>query len=176
MSITTFRPLAAPLAAAALAIAACQEPAGLREPASAPLFSTSYGAELLECPSSVAHVAVATVDPLGGTVSTAGSSITIPAGALLAPTQITLSVEPSNYLEVSITAGGEEHFVFEAPVTVTIGYSRCTRSNIDEEPLGAWYIDGETDSLIEPMSASDDKVAKKVTFQTGHLSSYAVAH
>ena len=134
------------------------------------------GSTLIECPTSESVSASALVTPLGGVVTAGGTSISVPAGAVVVPTMITVTVPASNYMEVDITANELLHFVFEQPVTVSMSYARCTRGDIDKSPLSAWYIDKSTKSLLEAMGGVDDKVARTVTFTTGHLSGYALAN
>jgi hypothetical protein len=172
----SIRPAGAALLGAALFVIACQEPTSLDRRAAHANFTRTSPAELLECPLPVAHVGMASVGPSGGTVTAGGSSISIPSGALLAPTMIRLAVSQTEVVQVDITAGDAEHFEFESPVSITIDYSRCPESSTAGEVLGAWYVDGATQALLEPMSSTDDKVARTVEFETDHLSSYAVAH
>ena len=134
------------------------------------------GSKLLECPVSQTRSTSATVDLLGGTVSLDGHSITLPAGAVLLPTEITLTVPASNYMEIEIRANDLESFQFEAPVDVVLSYARCTRANIDNDVLSAWHIDTVTKALLENMGGVDDKSGRAVTFQSGHLSGFAIAN
>lgn len=165
------------LLGAACALAACQEPTAVESAAVAqPHFTTTYGAELLECPTDVTQRGSATIGFLGGTVAAGGTTVSIPAGALLLPTSIDVVVPASNYVEVRITAGGQEHFAFRSPVAIAIDYSRCTRGDIEHGALRAYYIDAVSKALLEEMPATDDRTNRKVRFETDHLSSYAVAY
>jgi hypothetical protein len=130
---------------------------------------------LITCPAGVAQRATSTVGPLGGLLAAGNTQIVIPANAVLAPTTFTLTVPSSRYVEFEVTAAGSEHFVFELPVTVSIDYSRCSRSNIDLRPLTVWNIDPDTKALLEPMPSVDNKLTKSVLFTTLHFSGYAVA-
>ena len=136
----------------------------------------SSGAALVECPVSESRSATATLDVLGGTVSLDGHSISLPAGAVLLPTQITLTVPASNYMEIDIRANDLESFEFEEPVSVVLSYQRCTRANLDKEALRVWHIDTATKALLEDMGGVDDKAARAVTFESGHLSGFAIAN
>jgi hypothetical protein len=156
-------------------LTACGEPTAPPRSAS-PLIGFET-AKLVSCPSKESESSAALVTPLdGGTISVGGTQIAIPAGAVTTPTLFTVTVPASKYVEVEITALGVEHFLFDRDVTITIDYGRCTRSDIDAAPLTAWYIDGITDTPLSPMGGVDDKVARTVTFTTGHLSSYAIAY
>ena len=162
---------------AAIVAAACAGPgitdAPMRRAPDAALLGSG---SLIECPTSTTSSASGLISPLGGIVSAGGTTISVPAGAVLVPTTITVTVPASNYMEVDISVAGVEHFVFQQPVTVTLSYARCTRSDIDKTPLTAWHIDGTTKALLEAMGGVDDKVARTVTFPTGHLSGYALAN
>jgi hypothetical protein len=159
------------------AFTACGEPTA---PAGTPGASADAlifgGTRLVSCPSQELRVASQTIGPLGGDLSAGGMTLSIPPGAVPLPTLFTVTVPPSKYVEVEITALGVEHFVFDAPVRITLDYGRCTRSDIDQAPLTVWYIDGITDTPLRPMGGEDDKGARTVTFTTGHLSSYAIAY
>ena len=156
----------------ALAIAGCADT--LTQPEVQPRAST-YGATLVECPTDATKSATGLVLPTGGSVEVDGTSISLPAGAVLLPTYVTVTLPASNYMEVDIKANDLEHFEFQTPVSVTIDYARCTRGNINHSALQAWYIDSTTKSLLENMGGVDDKVARTVTFATDHLSGYAIA-
>ena len=130
---------------------------------------------LLVCPSNQTKVATGVIGALGGSVSVDGSRITLPPGAVLEPTTITLTVPASQYMEVDITANDAEHFDFLVPATVTISYARCTRSNINQAPLSVWYIDSVLKTLLQNMGGFDNKLLCTVTFTTDHLSGYSIA-
>ena len=171
-----FRRIAIPLVVLCVAGygTACNEPTSGGGPFE-PQLAETIGSQLVECPTGTTRTTSALIGPLGGTLEVDGHRMTVPAGALLLPTEVTLTVPASQYVEVDIRAGGEEHFVFEAPVEVSISYARCSRSNIERTSLSAWYIDSETKALLEDMGGVDDKTARTVTFTTGHLSGYAIA-
>lgn len=135
------------------------------------------GSTLIECPVSETRSVTKELLP-GETIELDGHSMTVPIGAILVPTTFTLTVPKSNYMEIEIHAEGAEHFVFldEAQASITISYQRCTRSDIDKSALTAWYIDSATKALLEHMGGTDDKVARTVTFDSDHLSGFAIAN
>jgi hypothetical protein len=112
---------------------------------------------------------------LGGTVGVDGSRITLPPGAVLEPTTITVTVPASKYVEIDVSANGAEHFEFLVPAAVTISYARCTRSDINAKVLSAWYIDSVLKTLLQHMGGVDNKITRTVTFTTDHLSGYSIA-
>ena len=160
--------------AMALLVGACTEQAPT-EPAAAPLLASHDGPTLIECPTNVTSSATAVIGAFGGSVTVGGSSITLPPAAVLEPTTITVTVPASKYVEIDVTANGAEHFDFLVPATITISYARCTRSDINQKTLTAWYIDSVLKTLLQPMGGFDNKVTRTVTFTTEHLSGYSIA-
>lgn len=87
-----------------------------------------------------------------------------------------LTVPASRYMEVDITANNLPSFLFQTPVTVTIDYSRCWYRRTDRRTLTVWHIDPDTKALLQNMGGTDDKLRRRITFTTDHLSAYAIAH
>src|SRR6266480_2861690 len=139
------------------------------------------GTNLLECPTDQTADTFGTVNLLGGLVQLGATSISVPAGAVLGPTLIHLTVPASTYMEIDVSAvdvltGIPFPLQFQQPVSITIDYSRCNRNNIDSEILHVWHIDPATHELLEEMGGVvDDKLSRHITFVTGHLSGYAIA-
>ena len=153
----------------------CSEPTA-PDPGASDLLGLNPSSVLLTCPSSSTESASGLISAaLGGTISVAGHSVTIPGGALLSDATVSLTVPASKYVEVELEVEGNDHFVFQLPVVVTISYDRCSRSNILRAPLTAWYIDSRSKALLEHMGGIDDKLLRRVTFTTPHFSAYAVA-
>ena len=131
---------------------------------------------LIECPTTQTAANSSLITPLlGGTVAAAGTSISLPAGSLLASTLITVTVPASTYMEVDITANDLPVFAFLKTVTVTIDYSRCPTSVTAGKALSVWHINTQTKALIANMGGVNDPVQRRMTFTTGHLSGYAIA-
>jgi hypothetical protein len=137
--------------------------------------SLSSNPSLITCPAGAPQSATGLIGPLGGVIAAGNTQVVIPANAVLAPTSFTLSVPSSKYVEIEVTADGADHFLFDLPVTVTIDYGRCGRSNLDRGLLSAWNIDPATKALLEQMPSVDNKLTRTVTFTTIHFSGYAVA-
>ena len=131
---------------------------------------------LVECPSNETTTTSAVVGLLGGAINLGGTNITIPGGALTEPTLLQVTIPASRYMEIDVTAVGFTSFVFQQPVSVTIDYSRCARSDLDQQTLHVWHIDPITKQLLDDMGGTDDKASRRITFTTGHLSGYAVAN
>ena len=132
-------------------------------------------ATLLHCPSTQAESTTTVLSATGGIVSVAGTSVSIPAGALASATAITLRVPASQYMEIEVRANDLASFVFQQAVSITIDYSRCSPSEANRSPLSVWRIDTQTKALLQNMGGTDDKTSHTITFSTGHLSGYAVA-
>jgi hypothetical protein len=132
---------------------------------------------LLTCPNSTPLTSTFVADPLlGGSLTLAGTTVTIPSGAVTLPTVFVVTIPASRYMEIEVHALGLTEFIFGQPATISIDYSRCTRPAADRNTLQAFYIDSDTKALLENMNGTDDKAARKVTFNTGHLSGYALAY
>jgi hypothetical protein len=161
-------------AAAAATLASCTEgsPGRLTAPEGASLAAS--GATLLQCPSSTTTSRSAVIGLLGGVIALDGHVVAIPANAVLVPTQFTLTVPASSYVEVDIRAAGQEHFVFERPVSLTLSYARCNRADVDRQNLRIFYIDSRTRAIIDDMGGTDNKVLRTVTTGTGHFSGYVI--
>lgn len=138
--------------------------------------STSSSPTLIECPTNKTDITTGLVGLLGGALSLDGSGISIQAGALTAPTLFQMTVPASRYMEIDISAVGFQTFLFQDSVSVTIDYSRCNRSDLDQQVLHVWHIDPFSKALLEDMGGTDDKTTHRITFKTNHLSGYAVAN
>ena len=173
------------IVASAAALVACGEPASSTSPA-ATLASATGGdtsdhrsanaTSLLSCPVDTSATTSATIGLQGGTISLGGSSVTIPAGALLGDEVVELTIPAGHFMEVDLSVNGGQSIVFQLPVTATIDYSRCGRSSETLKPLTVWHIDEHTKALLENMGGVDDKLLQQITFTTGHFSGYAVAN
>ncbi len=132
--------------------------------------------KLLECGLTAETSETALIDAAGGTIAVGGTSVVFPAGALLGPTNVTLTIPASPYVEVDIRTDGQNRFLdpFRRPI-VTISYERCNSSDLLFRVLSAWYIDSDTKDLLERMLSVDNKLTKSVTFRARHFSGYAIA-
>ena len=161
--------------ALATGLSACSDGDGATS-ALDPSFSTSSRPELVECPTDVSYETSGTVQPLGGSVTLRGHAVNVPLGAVLTPTTIGLAEPASQYMMIELSANGQDHYQFEAPLSITISYERCSRSNIDKAPLQVWLVDETTGALLQNMGGIDDKEARTITFETDHFSGYAIAN
>lgn len=130
---------------------------------------------LVECPSSVTRSATRTLGILGGTLEVDGHQLRLLPGAVLLPTEFTMTVPASRHVEVHVTANGAHGFAFLLPATFTISYDRCTRNDIDPDSLTVYKIDPSTKTLLKKMSSSLDLLQHLLTFPTDSLSAYSIA-
>jgi hypothetical protein len=157
------------------AVAACSDGTAPALQAPADASAATYGYTLIECPVNEDAYATATLGARGGSLRLEGHELSLPLGAVLAPTKFELRAPASNYMEIRIRANDAAGYAFRTPATITIDYSRCTRSNIDKNPLTVWKIDPVTKELLRNMGGVDDKAARTVTFQTDGLSTFSIA-
>ncbi|MGQ0714817.1 MAG: hypothetical protein ACT4PJ_13975 [Gemmatimonadaceae bacterium] len=130
---------------------------------------------LIECPTTQTATSSGLITVLGGVVSAAGSSISIPVGGLLTATLIRVTVPASTYMEIDITANDLVSFLFQRSATVTIDYSRCPTSATAGKTLTVWQINAQTKALLVNMRGVNDPARRRMTFTTDHLSGYAIA-
>ena len=100
----------------------------------------------------------------------------VPEGAVPQPTEFTMSLPPSRYVELDISAAGAEHYTFARPVSIVIDYSRCRGPLLPSGDLSVWYVEGQNKALVQDMGGVDDRLSRRVQFWTDHLSSYAIAY
>lgn len=121
----------------------------------------------------------------GGDISVLGHSLVVPAGAVSQPTLFSITVLPTGYVEVDLsatvtTSQGEVVDVgskgFAKPVPVTLTYSRATNVS---EPRKLTIL--RINSLVgyheyEVMPSRVDSAAQTVTTELDHFSRYIVAY
>lgn len=175
-TFTTPRSGSAVLLTCLLGLTACDAPEFVDVPAE-PQLTSLVAPTLLECPVAPGRAARALALPVvGGAVSLDGNSVVVPGQAVLGATEIGLEVPPSPHVRVELSAGGQEHWQFLAPVSVTIDYSRCSPSAYSGKALSVWLIDSESGAMLEPMGGVDNRLLRQITFQTDHFSGYAIAN
>lgn len=140
-----------------------------------PQFSSS-GPTLVECPTKAEKFTEGSIGSPGGAVALGLHRLELPVQAVGASHSFRITEVASNYMELDLKANDQDNFGFDRPVTITIDYSRCTRSNIDKAPLTVWKIDPKTKALLRNMGGIDDKIARTITFTSDNLSGYSIAN
>jgi hypothetical protein len=158
-----------------LVLSSCGEPRATA-PDTATNTSSSSSPTLIECPTNQTLATTGLIGPLGGVLALDGSAISIQSGALSTATLFQFTIPSSRFMEVDISAVGFQTFLFQDSVSVTIDYSRCNRSDINQQTLQVWHIDPITKALLENMGGLNDTLNHRITFKTNHLSGYAVAN
>jgi hypothetical protein len=167
---------AAAFCSLALAVGACTDRTPLEaelQPPNALLSSTLTS--LLECSTTTGWSATVDIGPEGFQFSGDGVRITVPPRAVPEPTRFTITVPASRYVEFRMKANGWDGYVFQQPITVRLSYDRCLTASL-LGGLGVWYVDGETRRPLEFKGGSDDRLRRRLTFRTDHLSGYAIAN
>lgn len=126
----------------------------------------------------------ALIDLNGGSITLLGHTLTVPAGAVSKPTLFTLTVLPTGYVEVNLTATlssvlglvlnvGEDGF--DKPVPVTLSYARATNVK-DPSKLTIVHLKGLLGyRQIEAVPSRVDTAGKTVTADLEHFSRYSIA-
>lgn len=167
------------LLAALVLAAGCSDAPTTARPADAQpgaILSGDTRPNLLECPTNTTVSTTGLVGPLGGVLALGTNAVRFPSGAVPAPTLFALTVPASRFMKVDVTAVGLEHFLFDAPVTVTIDYSRCAEARTAGRRLSVWHVTPLTHQPLENMGGVDDPAARTITFTTDHFSSYVIAY
>lgn len=120
----------------------------------------------------------------GGQITLLGHTLTVPAGAVSQPTIFTLTVLPTGYVEVNLTATltsvlglvlnvGDDGFL--RPVPVTLSYARATNVT-DPSKLTVVHLGGLLGyKNIQPVPSTVDPASKTVTADLEHFSRYSLA-
>jgi hypothetical protein len=179
MRYTRLSSRAATAAALVLGATACADlsTAPSISPASAPRRDVTSGTQLALCPSEDGASSRAWIGQDGGRLRARGSSISIPAGAVLEPTLFEIEVPASRYMKVEIHAVGRSDYQFARPATITINFSRCPSGAIPYgATIGGAYVDSATGAVLQLMGGTVDWNGDKLSFPTDHLSGYVVAY
>lgn len=133
----------------------------------------------------VAESVSATIGPDGGQLTLLGHTLAVPHGAVLEPTQFTLTVLPTGYVEVDLTATvgtlldgvqdvGSQGF--RKPVSLSLTYSRATNVP-DPSRLLIVHAKGAAgyDELV-PVPSRVDTKKEVVKAELEHFSRYMLAH
>lgn len=192
-----WRPRATLLAVFLAALAGCEP---VVEPTSEPPFAPEVARQLLESdgtvldeqgndytlvegqlPTDVPTLSVSRlVDASGGSLRLAGHALTVPAGAVEAPTVFVLEVLPTGRVEVELRALVSSPFGtedvgergFDRPVSLTLSYAWARGV---EDPGDLQILHLRDDGIAEPLATRVDPVGRTVTADLEHFSRYCMA-
>ena len=170
--MTRFPRLAVALCAAALVAAACSDKATLGPRPDQPqaLWFDPVGA-LLQCSPLPADSATQTIGPEGGTIYVGPHKLRVPENALAEPTTIT-AVAPSDTVNrVVLSPHGLQ---LAEPARLTLSYANCGPVSW-LLPKRIAYTTDDLLTIIELLISFDNPLARRVSADLDHFSTYAVA-
>ena len=126
---------------------------------------------LLKCSSLPYAQSTATIGPLGGSISAGPHTLVIPPGALLSPTNITMSVPTG--LGVNAVKFQPEGLRFLSPAVLSMSYSNCSLLGY-VLPKRIAYTDDNL-HILSYLLSLDNLLSSRVTGKVNHFSDYVVA-
>ena len=126
---------------------------------------------LLKCSNLPYDSNTVTIGPLGGTISAGPHRLTVPPGALLGPTAITMTAPTGQGVNAVKFKPAGLHFV--TPAVLSMSYSNCSLLGI-VLPKRIAYTDDNL-NIISYLISLDNLLSKRVTGKVNHFSEYAVA-
>ena len=126
---------------------------------------------LLKCSNLPYDSSTVTIGPLGGTISAGPHWLTIPAGAVLSPTAITMTAPTGQGVNAVKFKPAGLHFV--TPAVLSMSYSNCSLLGI-LLPKRIAYTDDNL-NIISYLLSLDNLLSSRVTGKLNHFSEYAVA-
>lgn len=125
---------------------------------------------LLRCTPLPYDSASQTIGPAGGALTVGPHTLTIPPGALAAPTVITGVVQSDTVNAIRFAPQG---LVFQQPAQLVMSYANCGVLGILEPRRIAYTTDDL--QILEIIPSLDNVLSRTVTGQVSHFSQYAVA-
>ena len=125
---------------------------------------------LLKCSDLPYAQSTATIGPDGGTISAGPHTLTIPAGALNAPTQITMTAP--NGMGVNAVQFQPEGLRFNKPASLTMSYANCSIISVLLPKKIVYTSDAL--QILETLLSADNIFTRKVTGRVNHFSDYVV--
>jgi hypothetical protein len=136
------------------------------------LLGTGIGSGLLACDPLPYATTTQTVGPAGGTLIVGPHKLTIPAGALAAPTLITAEAPVGTVNSVRLSPEGLT-FAAGKPATLTLSYANCPLVGQVLPKRIAYTTD--LLAILSYVLSVDDLLTKRVSGTLAHFSRYAVA-
>jgi hypothetical protein len=125
---------------------------------------------LLKCSSTPFAQSTATIGSEGGKISAGPHTLVIPAGALSAPTTITMTVPTG--LSVDAVRFQPEGLRFAKPASLTMSYANCSLLGVLLPKKIVYTSDAL--QILETLLSLDNIFTRKVTGQVNHFSDYVV--
>lgn len=125
---------------------------------------------LLKCSSLPAAQSTATIGTAGGKISAGPHTLTIRAGALSVPTQITMTVPTG--MGVNAVRFQPEGLHFNKSASLTMSYANCSLLGILLPKKIVYTSDAL--QILETLLSLDNIFTRKVTGQINHFSDYVV--
>jgi len=126
---------------------------------------------LLKCSNLPYDSSTVTIGPLGGTISAGPHWLTIPPGAVLSPTAITMTAPTGQ--GVNAVKFKPVGLRFVTPAVLSMSYSNCSLLGI-LLPKRIAYTDDNL-NIISYLLSLDNLLSSRVTGKLNHFSEYAVA-
>lgn len=145
--------------------------------------TTESSSELLRIAPSTTETVSKVIDRHGGELKVGGHMITVPRGAVAAPTLFTMTVEGGGYLSVDLTATREDakgnvtdvgHLGFAKPITLKMSYSAVETSTSTDRLKIVWLVDGTADGRKVAQKTTVDQSSKWLIAHLRHFSKYAI--
>ena len=129
-----------------------------------------WRAGLVRCAPLPADSVSQLIGPLGGVLEIGPDRLSIPAGALDAPVEITAIAPSDTVNRVRLEPHG---LTFRKPVSLTMGYAHC-EALASLVPKRIAYTDGAL-TILELLPSIEDLLSRAVTARLRHFSDYAIA-
>jgi hypothetical protein len=133
----------------------------------------------LSCPVGTASRVRGWIGPDGGSVGSKAALLSVPAGAVAAPTQFEVQVPGTDTVGVEVHAldslgapTASYQFAQEAKITVNLG--RCGASGLPSAKLQVMHVDSLGNILEVMQVGRTDRTGMRISFPTPHLSGYVI--
>lgn len=114
----------------------------------------------------------ATIGPAGGTVTAAGYSLIVPAGALSSPVSFRIVERQDQYLGVEVEPHGTQ---FSKDATLTLSYARCGANPDGYKQFRVLEVSSGTTRVLRTLPTQVDSATRTVrTTRLNHLSGYLI--